>query len=51
MKTTSNKRKRNDYDETQGPNVFTPAEADVPKLSWVHMGCVRPKINNVAVVY
>ncbi len=24
--------------------VCTPVEADVPKLRWVHMGCVRPKI-------
>ncbi len=31
--------------------VYTPAEADVPKLSQVHMGRVRPKINNAAVVY
>jgi len=31
--------------------VYTPAEADVPKLSRVHMGRVRPKINDAAVVY
>jgi hypothetical protein len=31
--------------------VYTPVEADVPKLSRVHMGYVRPKINNAAVVY
>jgi len=31
--------------------VYTPAEADVPKLSPVHMGGVRPKINDVSVVY
>jgi hypothetical protein len=31
--------------------VYTPAEADVPKLSHVHMGHVRPKINDAAVVY
>jgi len=28
--------------------VYTPAEADVPKLS---CGCVRPKIKDAAVVY
>ena len=28
--------------------VYKPAEADVPKLSQVHMGFVRPKINDVA---
>jgi hypothetical protein len=31
--------------------VYTPVEADVPKLSRVHMGCVRPKVNDVSVVY
>lgn len=31
--------------------VYTPVEADVPKLSRVHMGRVRPKINDAAVVY
>ncbi len=31
--------------------VYKPVEADVPKLSRVDMGCVRPKINNAAVVY
>ncbi len=31
--------------------VYTPAEADVPKLSRVHMGHVRPKVNDTAVVY
>ncbi len=31
--------------------VYVPEEADVPKQSRVHMGCVRPKINNAAVVY
>jgi len=28
-----------------------PEEADVPKLSRVHMGHVRPKINDAAVIY
>jgi len=28
-----------------------PEEADVPKLSRVHMGHARPKINDAAVVY
>jgi hypothetical protein len=27
------------------------AESDVPKLSLVHIGRVRPKINDAAVVY
>ncbi len=31
--------------------VYKPAEADVSKLSLVHMGFVRPKINNAANVY
>jgi hypothetical protein len=35
--------------------VYTPKEADVPKPSrvhiWVGLGCVRPKINDAAVVY
>jgi hypothetical protein len=31
--------------------LYESAKADVPKLSWVHIGCVRPKINNAAVVY
>jgi hypothetical protein len=31
--------------------VYTPVEADVPKLSRIHMGHVRPKINDAAVVY
>jgi len=31
--------------------VYTPAEADVPKLSQVHMDHVRPQINNEAVAY
>ncbi len=31
--------------------VYTPAEADVPKLSGVHKGRVRPQINDEAVVY
>jgi len=26
-------------------------EADVPKQSQVHIGCVRPKTNDAAVVY
>jgi len=30
---------------------YTPVEADVPKLSQVHMGHVRPKINDAGVVY
>ncbi len=30
--------------------VYTQEEADVPKMSRVHMGFVRPKINNAAVV-
>jgi hypothetical protein len=30
--------------------VYMPAEVDVPKLSWVYIGHVRPKINNAAVV-
>jgi len=34
-----------------GGYVYTPAEADVPKLSRVHIGHVRPKINDAAVVY
>jgi len=29
--------------------VYMPEEADVPKLSRVHMGRVKPKINNKAV--
>ncbi len=31
--------------------VYTPVEADVPKLSQIHMGHARQKINNAAVVY
>jgi len=31
--------------------VYKLAEADVPKLSLVHIGRVRPKINDAAVVY
>jgi len=31
--------------------VYKREEADAPKLRQVHIGCVRPKINNVAVVY
>jgi len=31
--------------------VYNPVEADVPKLQWVHIGCVRLKINDAAVVY
>jgi len=31
--------------------VYKLEEADVPKPRRVHMGCVRPKINNGAVVY
>jgi len=31
--------------------VYTVEEADVPKLSRVHMSRVRPKINDAAVVY
>ncbi len=31
--------------------VYTPAEADVLKLSQVQIDCVRPKINDAAVVY
>jgi hypothetical protein len=31
--------------------VYKQAEACVPKLLWVQIGCVRPKINNAAVVY
>jgi len=31
--------------------VYKPAKTYVPKLSQVHMGGVRPKINDVAVVY
>jgi len=32
-------------------NVCVPDKADVPKPSWVFMGCVRLKINDLAVVY
>ncbi len=31
--------------------VYTMEEADVPKPSRVHMGHVRPKLNDVVVVY
>jgi len=31
--------------------VYPPEEVDVPKPSRVHMGSVRPKMNNVAVAY
>ncbi len=31
--------------------AYKRAEADVPKLRWVHIGGVRPKINDAAVVY
>ncbi len=31
--------------------VKTPGKADVQKPCQVHMGCARPKINDVAVVY
>jgi len=31
--------------------VYMPEETDVPKQSRVHMGCVRLKINDAAVVY
>jgi len=32
-------------------DVYIQDEADVPKQSRVHMGHVRPKINNAAVEY
>ncbi len=31
--------------------VYTPGIADVQKPGRVHMGCLRPKINDAAVVY
>ncbi len=31
--------------------VYKLAEADVSKLIWVHIGCVRPKIKDEEVVY
>jgi hypothetical protein len=31
--------------------VYKPAEVDVPKLSQDHMGSVRPKINDLEIVY
>jgi len=31
--------------------VYTPEDADVPKPSSVQMGCLKPKINDQAVVY
>jgi len=30
--------------------VYTTEEADVPKPRIIYIGCVRPKINNAAVV-
>jgi len=31
--------------------VYKQEEADVPKLRGVHIGCVRPKIYDVAFIY